>query len=86
VVLSCVWCQIGVNTLFGDSAGTQGCLDLLKIGLQMASFKDHTDISATNIIKPTLEALPTDDQQPFNDLMRREEEEVLQQLPNGARG
>jgi hypothetical protein len=52
----------------------------------MASFKDHTDISATNIIKPTLEALPTDDQQPFNDLMRREEEEVLQQLPNGARG
>jgi hypothetical protein len=52
----------------------------------MVGSKDHTDISATNIIKPTLEAFPADDQQPFDDLMRREEEEVLRQLPNDMRG
>jgi hypothetical protein len=37
----------------------------------MAGSQNHTDISATNIIKPTLEALPADDQQHFDDLMRR---------------
>jgi hypothetical protein len=48
-----------------------------KIGLQMVSSKDHTDVSATNIIKPTLEALLVDDQQHFDDLRRHYEEEVL---------
>jgi hypothetical protein len=45
----------------------------------MIGSKDHTDVSTTNIIKPTLEALQADDQQPFDDLVRRKEEEVLQQ-------
>jgi hypothetical protein len=45
----------------------------------MIGSKDHTDVSTTNIIKPTLEALLADDQQPFDDLVRRKEEEVLQQ-------
>jgi hypothetical protein len=44
----------------------------------MADYKDHTDVSTTNIIKPTLEALPADDQQLFDYLIRcKEEEEVL---------
>jgi excinuclease UvrABC ATPase subunit len=46
----------------------------------MTGSKDHTDVSTTNIIKPTMEALPADDQQPFDDLIRREKEEVLWQL------
>jgi nicotinic acid phosphoribosyltransferase len=46
----------------------------------MAGSKDHTDVSTTKIIKTTMEALPTDDQQPFDDLIRREKEEVLRQL------
>jgi hypothetical protein len=46
----------------------------------MVVSKYHTDVSATNIIKPTMGALPANDQQPFADLMRRKEEEVLRQL------
>jgi hypothetical protein len=46
----------------------------------MAGSKDHTDVSTTNIIKRTMEALPANDQHPFNDIIRREEEEVLRQL------
>jgi hypothetical protein len=69
--------QIGTNTLFGRG---QGCLDLLKIGSQMAGSKDHTDVYATNIIKSALEALSVDDQQRFDDRMRHEEEEMLRQL------
>jgi hypothetical protein len=46
----------------------------------MASSKDHLDVSTTNIIKPSMEALLTNKQQPFDDLIRREEEEVLRQL------
>jgi hypothetical protein len=46
----------------------------------MAISKDHTDVSATNIIKPTMGALLANDQQPFDDLVRRKEEEVLRQL------
>jgi hypothetical protein len=52
-----VWYQIGANTLFGNSAGDEGCLDLLKIDPWMVGSKDHTDVSAFNIIKLTLEAL-----------------------------
>jgi hypothetical protein len=46
---------------------------------QMVGSKDHTDVSTTNI-KPTMEALPANDQHHFDDLIRHEEEEVLQQL------
>jgi hypothetical protein len=46
----------------------------------MASSKDHTKVSTTNIIKLTMEALSTDDQHPFDDLIRHEEEEVLRKL------
>jgi hypothetical protein len=66
----------------------------------MAGSKDHTKISTTNIIKPTMEALPADDQRPFEDLVMRDEKEVMRQWneqrdkeeanccinsPNGAR-
>jgi hypothetical protein len=46
----------------------------------MVGSKDHTDVSATNIIKPTLEALLTDDQQPFDGAVKCKEEEVPRQL------
>jgi hypothetical protein len=59
----------------------------------MAGSKDHTEVSTTNIIKPTMKALSADDQQPFDDLIRRgevlwllakrhdkEDEELRQQL------
>jgi hypothetical protein len=45
----------------------------------MASSKDHTKFSTTNIIKPAMEALPADDQQPFEDLVMRDEKEVMRQ-------
>jgi hypothetical protein len=47
---------------------------------QMVGSKDHTNVSATNIIKSTLEALLGDDQYPFDDLVRHKEEEVSRQL------
>jgi hypothetical protein len=40
----------------------------------MTSSKDHTDISTTNIITPTMEALPA------NDLISCKEEKVMRQL------
>jgi hypothetical protein len=43
----------------------------------MAGSKNHTNFSTTNIIKPTLEVLPADDQYPFEDLVGREEKEVM---------
>jgi hypothetical protein len=46
----------------------------------MAGSKDHTDVSITNIIRTTMEALSVDDQQPFDDLIKCKEEEVLRQL------
>jgi hypothetical protein len=46
----------------------------------MAGSKDHTKVSTTNIIKPTMEALSADDQHPFDDLIRRKEGEVLQKF------
>jgi hypothetical protein len=45
----------------------------------MAGSKDHTKISSTNIIKPTMEALSADDQRPFDDLIMCYEKEVMRQ-------
>jgi hypothetical protein len=45
----------------------------------MADSRDHTKISTTNIIKPAMEALPADDQRPFEDLVMRDEKEVMRQ-------
>jgi hypothetical protein len=45
----------------------------------MAGSKDHTKISTTNIIKPTMEALPANDQRPFEDLVMCNEKEVMRQ-------
>jgi hypothetical protein len=45
----------------------------------MTGSKDHTKVSTTNIIKPAMEALPVDDQQPFEDLVMRNEKEVMLQ-------
>jgi hypothetical protein len=45
----------------------------------MAGSKDHAKVSTTNIIKPAMEALPVDDQQPFEDLVMRDEKEVMRQ-------
>jgi uncharacterized damage-inducible protein DinB len=39
-----------------------------------------TYVSTINIIKATMEALPVDDQHQFDDLIKRQEEEVLRQL------
>jgi hypothetical protein len=68
--------QIDTNILFGDSVGIR-VFRSIKNRPHMTSSKDHTDVSIANIIKPTKEALPADDQQPFDDLIRREKEEVL---------
>jgi hypothetical protein len=45
----------------------------------MAGSKDHTKISTTNIIKPAMEALSADDQRPFEDLVMRDEKDVMVQ-------
>jgi aldehyde:ferredoxin oxidoreductase len=44
----------------------------------MVGSKDHTKISTTNIIKPAMEALPADDQRPFEDLVTCDEEVMRQ--------
>jgi antitoxin component of RelBE/YafQ-DinJ toxin-antitoxin module len=46
----------------------------------MVGSKDHINVSTSNIIKPTLEAFLANDQQPFDDLVRRKEKEVLRKL------
>jgi hypothetical protein len=43
----------------------------------MAGSKDHTKVSTTNIIKPAMEALRANDWQPFEDLVMRDEKEVM---------
>jgi hypothetical protein len=44
----------------------------------MTSSKDHTDVSATKTsLNQPWRLLPSDDQQHFDDRMRREEEEML---------
>jgi hypothetical protein len=45
----------------------------------MVGSKDHTKVSITNIIKLAMEALPADDQRPFEDLVKRDEKEVKRQ-------
>jgi hypothetical protein len=45
----------------------------------MVGSKDHTKISTTNIIKPAMEALPANDQRPFEDLVMRDEKAVMRQ-------
>jgi hypothetical protein len=45
----------------------------------MADSKDHTKISTTNIIMPAMEALPADDQRPFEDLVMRDEKDMMWQ-------
>jgi hypothetical protein len=52
---------------------------MLKIDPEMVGSKDHTKVSTTNIIKPAMEALSTDDLQPFEDLVMRDEKEVMRQ-------
>jgi hypothetical protein len=42
----------------------------------MADSKDHSDISPSNIVKPTMENLSTEDQQEFEDYKRQLIEEV----------
>jgi hypothetical protein len=43
----------------------------------MAVSKDHTKVSTTNIIKPAMEALSAGGQQPFEDLVMRDEKVVM---------
>jgi phage terminase Nu1 subunit (DNA packaging protein) len=46
----------------------------------MVGSKDHFEVSTRNIIKLTLKELPADDQQHFEDIMKQDVEETLQQL------
>lgn len=46
----------------------------------MVGSKDHFEVSTSNIIKLALKELPADDQQRFEDIMKQDEEETLQQL------
>ena len=45
----------------------------------MVGSKDHTKVSTTNIIKSAMQTLSADDQQPFEDLVMRDEKEVMRQ-------
>jgi hypothetical protein len=45
----------------------------------MAGSKDHTDISPDNILKPTVESLTANEQQPYEDYMRQAKEKFLSQ-------
>jgi hypothetical protein len=45
----------------------------------MAGFKDHTDISSDNILKPSVESLTVDKQQQCEDYMRHAKEKFLSQ-------
>jgi hypothetical protein len=45
----------------------------------MAGYKDHTDISPDNILKPAVESLTTDEQQQYEDYMRQVKEKFLSQ-------
>jgi hypothetical protein len=66
-----------VPTHFLVTPPGQWCLGPLKIGHQMTGSIVYTNVSTTNIIKPTLESVWTDDQKPFDDHVRCKEEEVL---------
>jgi hypothetical protein len=78
-VCSRVWRPDRCQHSFWRLRWEQGCLDLLKIGPWMAGSKDHTKVSTTNIIKPAMEALPNNDQQPFEDLVMCDEKGVMRQ-------
>jgi hypothetical protein len=43
----------------------------------MVGSKDHIDVSLSNIMKPTLESLSAEDQQRFEEYVRRKKEETL---------
>jgi hypothetical protein len=45
----------------------------------MAGSKDHTDISPDNILKPTVESLTANEQQPYEDYMRQAKKKFLSQ-------
>lgn len=45
----------------------------------MVGSKEHTRVSTNNIIKPTLEALSSDDQR-FEDIMKKDKGGVLREL------
>jgi hypothetical protein len=45
----------------------------------MAGSKDHTDISPDNILKLAVESLMADEQQQYEDYMRRGKEKFLSQ-------
>jgi hypothetical protein len=55
----------GVNILFGDSAG-DGIFRPIKSALN-GRFKDSSDISPSNIIEPTWDTLPADEQLQFEE-------------------
>jgi hypothetical protein len=77
VVRSSVWHPDQRQHTFWWLHWGQGCLDLLKIDPHMAGSNDHTNVFTTNIIKPAMEALPADDQYPFEDLIGYEEKKVM---------
>jgi hypothetical protein len=56
------------------------CLDLLKLGPQMAGSKDHTDISPDSILRTVVESLSVDKQQQYEDLMHQAKERFLSQF------
>jgi hypothetical protein len=74
VVHSRVWRPDWHQYTFLRLRWRRGCLDLPKIAPQMVGCKDHTDVSTTNIIKPTMETVSADGQHHFDDLIRHEEE------------
>jgi hypothetical protein len=45
----------------------------------MAGSKNHFEVSTSNIIKLALKELSADDHQRFEDIMKQDEEETLQQ-------
>jgi hypothetical protein len=51
----------------------------------MAGSMNHNKISTTNIIKPAMEALPANDQRPFEDLVMHDKKKVMRQW-NEQRG
>jgi hypothetical protein len=46
----------------------------------MTGFKDHTNISQDNILRPIVESLSTNEQQRYQDLMSQVKEDVCHQL------
>jgi hypothetical protein len=55
--------RIGANTLFGNSAGDIDLSDQSSL----AGSKDSSDVSTSNIIEPTWETLPAEEQLEFEE-------------------